>query len=502
MPVTFSSRKSGELSAALPAFVYASLLFCLICPGSRLWFIEGFPVVEVQFDFLARFLDRRAPESRRLLLATDVLQSLLILFAGSAYCWLVKSMPDNCFDREFRFRSFVLLASLLIIGCIGIPWMSLDMFWPIAKGWAQVHYHIDVYSTPLRAIPQVTTDPMFLNSEHLNTKGNYGPLNQLLSSLIALLGNGHIQLTALIYKIFLAAGLVAATCLVYFIARPEKNAGKLAFIYCSNPLSVIAILAWGHNDIWQNAFVLGSLLALKTRRAALAGLLIAAATALKFVAVLIVPLFALFLLLSNSNRLSSAFTFCATTVLAVACAFLIYPHSFRVAVSGLDMDWSPQISSLSVLLYTIAPLFGFGHAETTRVLSFLYAVTGITLTFVIALPWKDARINLSKLCEIACLIYVSYLVLAAPSVLEWYLTWFLGFALLTQKREYFNFSVILAAFFSVLNAFALHGSLDRIFAFNTVQYMFFASVVVYLLMKRLSNAPLNRPSPLAPNWTP
>ncbi len=498
MPVTLPSHKKDLAFPTLPAFVYASLLLCLTLPGSRLWFIEGFPVAEVQFDFLARFLDRRVVASQSLFLSTDILQSLLFLLAGFAYYWLIKKLPEDCFNKEFRRQSISLLTILIFIGIIGIPWMSLDMFWPMAKGWAQVKYHINVYSTPLSGIPQVTTDPMFLNSEHLETKGNYGPLNQLLCALISLLGQGHIQFTAILYKIFLAAGLVAAACLVYIISISQQNSGKLAFVYCSNPLSVVAILAWGHNDIWQNAFVLGALLALKMRRAALAGLLIAAATALKFVAVLLIPLFALFLMLSGSKRLASALKFSSTALICITFAFLIYPQSFWVVISGLKMDWSPHISSLSVLLYTLAPLFGFSHADTTPVLSFLYAVSGIILTFAIALPWKDPHINLSKVCEIGCFIYVSYLLLPAPSVLEWYLTWFLGFALLTHKPEYLNFVVVLSAFFSVPNAFALHGSLDRIFAFNTVQYVFFAILVAYLLVKRFSRVELCTTSQVTP----
>ncbi len=480
------ARKSTARFPTLPVFVYASLLFCLIFPGSRLWLIEGFPVSEIESDFLARFLDRRVVQSRPLLLATDVLQSFLLLLAGFAYCWLVKTLPDECFNKESRSRSFFALAALIIIGCIGIPWMSLDMFWPIAKGWAQVNYQIDVYTTPLIAIPEVATDPMFYNSRHLDTKGNYGPLNQLLCTLIAYIGNGNIHITALVYKIFLAGGLIAATCVIYCCAIPEKNAGKLAFVYCSNPLSIIAILAWGHNDIWQNAFVLASLLALKKHSSVLAGLFIAAATALKFVAVLLIPLFALYLLLIRSRGVSSALTFCVTASISIALAFYVYPNSFFVAISGLQMDWSPQISSLWTLSYIFAPLFGFNHQEMTRVLSFIYAFCGISLTFSIALPWRNAHINLSKLSEIGCLIYVSYLVIAAPSVLEWYLTWFIGFALLTVRREYFTFVVWLTAFFSVPNTFALYGSLDRIFSFNAMQYAFFVCVVAYLLITRFS----------------
>ncbi len=480
----------------LPTVVYFAAFAILVAPSSLVWLrsVGDFNLWRANGDWLCGFM---SPDGRRpgdpLLFATQMLQVVLFFVMGVAFLAFVKPLRFVGLSLgEILHKSWVAIVVGSLIASVGLPWVNPDIFYMIGHGWSEVANGGNIFERPLGAAPDFQGNPMYasINPAFFRQAGNYGPLNQMLSAALAGLSGGDIRVATALFKLSFLLALGGSAAVLFQIARKSgaPDPGRVALIYFLNPISLVALVAWGHNDVYQNFFVLLALLALHSKRFAAAGAALGAAVALKFVAILLVPLLGLYslsrLCTQEEGRRYAAGRFAAGFAVAVAGLFAVYPGSMEVFFGTLLVDWSPVQSGSSWLHIVFSPLMpsvSIHEFPAVTKMVFAFFAVGITLIpFAWSVLLRKRPLDLRETCACGFWIYAIHFLRPAPTLLEWYFTWIFGLGLLVGKIHYERFIVLLTAFFSVLTPITFFRTGEELKITNTLHYLFYAVLLLWL----------------------
>jgi len=164
--------------------------------------------------------------------------------------------------------------------------LSTDAYTYWAYGRLAAVHDANPYETPPSAFPE---DPAFerMGSRWHDTTSVYGPAFTLASEGLAEVGGDSPAAAAWTYRALAAAAMLALVALAAVLAR--RRALAAAFVGW-NPLLAVHFAGGGHNDAWMMALVLGALALGAARRPAAAGAAWALAVAIKWVALVLLPL--------------------------------------------------------------------------------------------------------------------------------------------------------------------------------------------------------------------
>jgi Glycosyltransferase family 87 len=189
-----------------------------------------------------------------------------------------------------RLAAVAVIAAAIQLAPLGAPLLlSTDAwtYWDYGRI-AAVHG-----GNPYRDPPNAfRSDPAFphVGSGWRGSTSVYGPAFTLPSEPIALAAGSSAGAAAWIYKTIAALAVLAAAGMAAFLAR--RKALALAFVGW-NPVLAIGFGGSGHNDVWMAALVMGALAAAVTARRQAAGAFWAAATLVKWIPLVFLPLRAL-----------------------------------------------------------------------------------------------------------------------------------------------------------------------------------------------------------------
>ncbi len=192
---------------------------------------------------------------------------------------------------------------LIVISCfftIMVPFGSKDIFAYIGNGWIGAHYEENPYQMSIGEVQEkyeAKQDPMFQNVAPvwIYEKVTYGPISTMLATLFSYLSFGKIDVAICIFKMANLLFHLGSCCLVYQITKKRK----FLVLYGLNPVILLEGLTDAHNDLWLVFFLLLAMyFASRKKNLILTTLCVALATAIKYVAILILP----FLVFSIVNK--------------------------------------------------------------------------------------------------------------------------------------------------------------------------------------------------------
>ena len=212
-----------------------------------------------------------------------------ILLLYGAYLWLLKR-PQ--LPAWLPYSGLIFALTLFF----SYPVFAIDLFIYAlrSRGWGL--YGLNPLATAPANLP-ATDQWIQLAAEWKNAPSPYGPLREWLS-----LGAFHLSGGSFLTQLFLlkAVAIFSYAASIFLIGailaklHPQwKIAGMLAFAW--NPLVLLETAQNGHNDILMAALMLASLWALVKGKRAWVMPLLAMSALVKFMTVLIAPLFALYL---------------------------------------------------------------------------------------------------------------------------------------------------------------------------------------------------------------
>jgi alpha-1,6-mannosyltransferase len=281
------------------------------------------------------------------------------------------------------------------------------------------------YATEPRERPE---DPAFarMGSMWRGTTSVYGPAFTLASEGHAEAVGESAPAAAWSYKALAALALLA---IVWLVARVAPRPAFAAAFVGWNPLLAVHFAGGGHNDAWMMAFVVAALALAATGRRQLAGAAWATAIAVKWVALIFLPLRAVEAWRSGRGVGHAGFAVAALVLAAVA--------SWRYGSSWLDAFGPVGRNLREGARYSIpsrVESLGLPHGASVGLLAGLF---GLGYLWLLRDAWRGrARLALAA----------GLLVVAAPWLVPWYAVWTVPLAAIEEDRTARLLALALSAY--------------------------------------------------------
>ncbi|GAB1344063.1 hypothetical protein MASR1M101_31900 [Gemmatimonas sp.] len=407
--MTRSDTRTGL--ALLAAF---SVLFV---PTLHAWTLPGFRVGALEFDPWLGLVGSPFPGR--------IVHTVGFLVAGLAYARLSSSA---------QVPSARLVVAGLVVAFAAVPWISPDVMFYLAKGWAQVEWDMSAYRTSIGQVPDFAADPVFgsMVPGLANLKGNYGPLFQELSTLIASISGGNPQVGLLVFKVVMTGAMMVCCLQVRDLQRSCGRAERpwSMELMLLNPLLIANFVVAAHNDVVLMVLVLAGLqLALRSRYL-LSGIFLGLSISIKLIGVFLLPVLGLYIL--RNLKMSRAVKAAAMGIVGVLLGGLVgvLPDLGSTGYFESIVQYEAQIfrSSIYLLLDPVVRDQGFEVSAMVLGKVAFVVVAGFVLYRNYRVYWPQPNQFLLR-SAFEVLLLMQLLVL--PSMNEWYLAWtlLLAFAL-------------------------------------------------------------------------
>ncbi|MEO7911336.1 MAG: hypothetical protein ABIV47_16955 [Roseiflexaceae bacterium] len=285
-----------------------------------------------------------------------------------------------------------------------------------------------------------------------STPSVYGPVWTLFSHALTLLverAGGGPWLYLLAYKLTMLAAHLASTALIWQIVRAWKPGQQVyaALLYAWNPVALIEFVGSAHNDALMICLILLAVLCTQREywRAAVVALL--AAALVKWIAVLLLPLWAIYWLRRERTwraRLLLASQAIAIMMVGATLLYLPYGQMLASIVAPLRAQGSMQAeNSLGALAIRAGQeaLMRLGVASAREPAWRLAAEVVVSwcskglvlLAWLVALCAVWRRPTFERLLQASCWLMLALLLLA-PIFRVWYVTWPLALVALLDWR--------------------------------------------------------------------
>jgi alpha-1,6-mannosyltransferase len=402
------------------------------------------------------------------------------------------------------------LGALMATALVGMyPGNAIDVFLYAARSRLLTSYGADPNATPLERFP-ADAWARFSTSEWADNVSPYGPLWNLVAAPITALAGDRMLVALLGFKLLMLACLLLSGWLVAHIlaaaghdaeaqgvadVRSGPAAGALLLLW--NPLVLWEAVGNAHNDAVLVALLLLAILAFTTRRDSLVLPLLVAATLLKYVALLIIPLALVALWRRAGDHASRrrlalrSLGLCALTLLAGFAPFYnLAGLAQSLSEQGQVIATSPG-STLAALLDERFP-----HQQVVMwARTFGACAMAIILPALARLLWRRPR----GLPRASFEALFALLMLATLNLRPWYIIWLVALAAILPSpwpaRRVLAWSaggLALYAFLIWVEAWWKPGPdtihLVAILVFLSPTVLLTAAEVVYALRKRWADA--------------
>ena len=335
-----------EKKIRLPIIIFfvTSIVFAL---PSILYLLQNKTIYKFYFVWTYLF---RMPET-----SNEKMINAILFFALFTILFLVYILIAKRYKQIFRSKKQIIISIVVvsILFAIVIPYTSTDVYSYIANGWSASHYGENPYYMSTGEIVDATgqNEPMFnkvANCWRYETVV-YGPLWTVICTVLSWLSLGNIDLALLIFKI---ANLIVHLCNCLLIYKITKK-NLFVILYGLNPFILFEALSNVHNDIFIILFILLAIyFTIRKKNLFIAVAFVALATAIKYLAILILPFIVLYYVRKKDikDRIKYCIICGIEYIAIIAIIYLIYMKDLSV-FAGLFMQQGKYNRSVFYILY-------------------------------------------------------------------------------------------------------------------------------------------------------
>lgn len=403
--------RPGKRSADLLAWVYALGMVVPAALFLRRYPLRGHTGRLSDLGILARY---GAPEYVGYVIGvTTLFLSALLAFV-------------HCQERPVeRWRAPIWTGAVGAGSCFALlyPVSAIDLFIYAVRSRLWTAYGLNPIAVPPIARP---ADPWLpLAGEWRGTVSPYGPLWNLIAAPGTWVGGDRVWLVLAYYKLLALGSYLLIGWLAYRLGQ-ERGHPESAVLWLWNPLVLWEGLGNGHNDLVMLVPVALAIWAWERGRLPLVLPLLAAAVAIKYVALLIVPIAAVALCrragsVSAALRLALWSAAGAAAVLSVA----LWPfYDLRAIGASVEAQNAIMLTSPASM---IADAFRTRPDAAEIAQRVRRLLTGLFL-MVAAIFWARTLRTPERWVRFAYEVLFAYLLLAAWTFRPWYLIWLVAFA--------------------------------------------------------------------------
>lgn len=265
----------------------------------------------------------------------------------------------------------------------------------------------------------------------------YGPFWVLLSLIfLPFIKMGQVA-TIIFYKLALSGAAMLCGRIIFSLADKLGLDGRKAeFIFLWNPLILLTIFSDAHNDIAMMLFLFLAIYFLLEEKFESAMLALAASAMVKYITVLAVPFFLLYIY--RSRGLKAAARSLALPAIFIPAIFYIFwqdEYTFR----GLMLA-SSIVSQNSMIVHT-AKIFGRGIWFFVNHKELIWSVAVVLWASIFFWSSKaEGRIIKGIFCSFLII------VLATTDLFNWYILWPLALAPFMEKGRLPHYAALLSLF--------------------------------------------------------
>jgi len=282
----------------------------------------------------------------------------------------------------------------------------------------------------------------------------YGPAWVLLGTLHTVVAGDNMVLASFLHKFILLVFLLGSGWVFYKIAAElglgDRDLITLSFV--ANPLLVLMTIVDGHNEIVMVFFMLLSMLCLIKDKRILALVLLAVAVNVKFVYLILLPFFVLYMLFGGKGKsvVTRVWDIVIGAVLSLIVSFVLWlPFGWQgfKAVIGYYTKLSALLwpDSIPYAVYFLMEKAGLN--VTLQSIADIFVV--IFAVLYLALVWwfmLDIKKDRQIIFTVSGLVLLFLLLTNATPFQPWYLLWGIPFILLSRIRSRFMLVFMLSYF--------------------------------------------------------
>lgn len=409
-----NNEKSIKKKAKLPVILFVLTTIAFITP-SIIYLVQNKTVY--RFFYVWTYLFRLPTTSNEKIMNAIIFFALItILFL--AYLVIVKKHKQIFKSKK---QIFLLIAIISVLFAIVIPYTSTDVYSYIANGWSAAHYGENPYYVATGNIVDATgqNEPMFnkvANCWRYETVV-YGPLWTGICTVLSWLSFGNIDIALLLFKLANLIFHLINCVLVYKITRKRI----FLILYGLNPFILFEALSNVHNDIFIVLFILLAIyFTIRKKNLFMAVAFVALATAIKYLAILILPFIVLYYVRKKEvkDRIKYCI-FCGIEYVAIiAVLYLIYMKDLSV-FAGIFMQQGKYNRSIFYILYEY---LGEGTVQILQNICLgLFAIYYIYICIRLLLQKEIKFYQVIKKYNVILFIFTFILI---TNFNAWYIMWF------------------------------------------------------------------------------
>ena len=234
---------------------------------------------------------------------------------------------------------FGVAAVLSTVLAFTYPLLSDDMFYGIVGARTFGCYRQNPFAVPPSRFAQ---DPFLPYAGWRDLTMPYGPLWVVISGLVAKISDRGLLATVLAFKALNVSVFLLTTGLLarLLAKRTPRTALAGLVLWAWNPLVLVEVASSAHNDIVMISLIVAACSFAAARRPTPALLMLALAVAAKYVAILLVPLFAIHFLRRQANWRAGIRVLVPGGIVSLAALAILYVPSG--SVSGRSARWAKR----------------------------------------------------------------------------------------------------------------------------------------------------------------
>ena len=399
-------------------FILLSVAF--ISP-SMIYLLQRRKIIDLVSSFTFFFTDSTWGITPGKVIGTIFFVGIFVALAF-VYYKIIKNHKKE-FTSGKKVAKFVIIVSLLFF--IMLPLTSTDVFYYIGTGWSEAHYKVNPYYTSVNDVitesEDAANDEMLLKMKGIWSGQTivYGPVWPLICKILSGLSMGNLFLALFIYKIFNLGLHLINTYLIYKITN-KRNIFVL--LYGINPLILFDGLANVHNELMLIFLILlGLYFFIKKKNLVLTVIAFALASAVKYVAILLIPFIILYYYRKENlfKRILYSFLWAILFIMVLAVCYSVYMRDFDF-LNGIMTQQGKFVNSI----FTPLVLKDFNLGLTVSK-GFMLAFIVIYLITIIKLLFTKKQYIFSTYIRKYNGLLVLFLFGVITNFQSWYTLWLL-----------------------------------------------------------------------------
>lgn len=345
---------------------------------------------------------------------------IILTISTILYSLIIKRQKEIFKDIK---QILIFTGIICCIFLISIPFTSSDVFYYLGIGRLNGEYNQNPYYVSIEDfvksngnMEELEKDTVLMqgyNNVWKDSKVVYGPIWTVICKIVATLSLGSIDLGILVFRIVIILIHILNCYLMYKIS----NRKIFAVMYGLNPYMLLEGIMNLHNDIFVICFMLLALYFLvKKKRIIPAIVFLAMATAIKYFAILALPLFVMYHFKEEKvlKRLLRCIQYGLFFALMFIIPYLIYVRDLSV-FSGIFIQQAKWAKNFYIVMFQF-----FDPSKLNKILLIMYIL--VYFVSCVMLLFKS-KIKFDKEAKQLQYFIIAFLFVLITNFQPWYIMW-------------------------------------------------------------------------------